>query len=275
MPARIADPASRLFCLFFPGFCRVCDAPLRHARRLPVCDGCLQSIDTLRADGTCSRCGKAINTHIQPCIACRVHEPEYDSAQSWAAYDGCARQLIHLLKYERVMPAADYLAYQLAQLRLPAVDALVPVPLGRVRQRERGFNQIYKIGRRLARRLKIECRPELLRRRRETLSQAGLTAEQREDNVRAAFQVPRGQTVAGRKLLLLDDVLTTGATARACAAALKDAGAAEVHLLTAARADLWAMQAPVARRTEAHATDAAGATSEESQKGADQQWRTL
>jgi ComF family protein len=185
---------------------------------------------------------------MQPCAGCRVAEPEYDSATCWTSYEAAGRELVRLLKYHRVFPAADYIARRLAERAPDAVDVIIPIPLGRLRRRERGYNQAERVAGRLARYLEIPCRGELLIRTRETAPQSGLSVEQRHENVMGAFRVPARfrMEVAGRRCLLVDDVLTTGSTARACAAALKGAGATSVHLLAAARADLlWARDALV------------------------------
>lgn len=157
-----------------------------------------------------------------------------------AAYDGRGRELIHLLKFRGVRTAAEYWAEKLAALtcQLPERPELVtPVPLGKRRLRERGFNQSSEIARRLAK--KIGCRYEAhaLERRRETRPQSELPLEDRHRNLQNAFAADR-RRVAGRSVLLIDDVLTTGATARAAAHALCAAGARRVMLATAARADL-------------------------------------
>jgi ComF family protein len=203
-----------------------------------VCDSCLASITFPDPPSSCSRCGQRLNGEQSTCTACRQHPPAYDSACSWAIYTGVARTLVHLLKYEQVLPLARYLARQLHQLPLPEFDTVVPVPLGRQRRRERGYNQAEEVARHLARLRGCACSPEWLRRRKETRSQAGLDASQREHNVRDAFTALRTARLREHRILLLDDVLTTGATARAAAAALKAGGARQVHLLTVARADL-------------------------------------
>jgi ComF family protein len=150
--------------------------------------------------------------------------------------------MLHLLKYQRVLPAASYFAEKLSRLKLPVVDLLVAVPLTWARQRERGFNQAQAIAESLARFCNIPVEEALVR-RRETLSQAGLTAEERRRNVQGAFGITDASSIRGISVLLVDDILTTGATADACAAALKRVGATAVFVLTVARADLRFTQA--------------------------------
>lgn len=209
-----------------------------------MCSVCLASIVLPEPLGSCSRCGQRLTGDQNPCTACRQHPPAYDSACSWALYAGVARALVHLLKYEQVLPLGRYFARQLHQLPLPAFDTAVPVPLGRQRRRERGYNQAEEVARHLARLRGRACASHWLRRRKETQSQAGLDADQRERNVRDAFVALRTPEIRQHRILLVDDVLTTGATARAAAAALKSAGAPQVHLLTVARADLEHIHLP-------------------------------
>jgi len=131
---------------------------------------------------------------------------------------------------------AERLRHCAEQAHLQA-DIVVPVPLGKKRQRRRGYNQCAEVARRLARKLRCDYDAKALRRTRETQSQAGLEMAERVKNVAGAFQA-NPIRIAGRSVLLVDDVLTTGATARAAAAALKQAGARRLFLLTATRADM-------------------------------------
>ncbi len=225
-----------MVCLLLPSPCNLCGERLNHAGRLPVCANCLNSIAPLPPESSCSRCGKASEERL--CAFCRVHPPAYDSAASWTLYDGAARSVLHLYKYRRVLSAGAWFAARLAPMLPAAAEVLVPVPLAIGRQRERGFNQSELLALRLARLAHLPCDTAALARRRETWPQAGLSREERERNVNGAFRVPEPRRVAGRSILLIDDVLTTGATAQACARVLKATGASAVHLLTISRADL-------------------------------------
>jgi ComF family protein len=148
------------------------------------------------------------------------------------------RELIHLYKYGRVKPLAGPLGELLAAAlpREEPFDAVVPVPLHWRRQWQRGFNQSELLARAIARRSGIPV-VRALRRVRPTLTQAGLSNTDRRRNVAAAFRCRGARRVEGRRILLIDDVMTTGATAAACALALKRAGARKVALLTVARVD--------------------------------------
>ena len=169
------------------------------------------------------------------CALCRSGLRGFDAAYSFGAYEGVLRELIHLYKYGRVKTLAWPLSGLLAQAlpRDEAFDAAVPVPLYWRRRLQRGFNQAELLARGLSRRTGIPV-VRALRRLRPTPAQAGLSNSARRQNVSQAF---RARGVQGKRILLIDDVMTTGATAASCAAALKQAGARRVSLLTVARVD--------------------------------------
>ena len=168
--------------------------------------------------------------------------PLFDRAVAHGAYDGELRELIHLLKYDQVLPASGALGKMLAEaigkLGLAVPVVAVPVPLHSSKRRQRGFNQSVLIGRAALKRLPgsgLEWGEDLLARVRPTVSQIGLTRPQRRDNMRGAFQVVHPNKVSGRSVLLLDDVLTTGTTASECARVLRKAGVEKVLVATVAR----------------------------------------
>jgi competence protein ComFC len=169
------------------------------------------------------------------CALCRSGLRGFDAAYSFGAYEGVLRELIHLYKYGRVKTLAWPLSGLLAQAlpRDEAFDATVPVPLYWRRRLQRGFNQAELLARGLSRRTGVPV-VKALRRLRPTPAQAGLSNSARRQNVSQAF---RARGVQGKRILLIDDVMTTGATAASCAAALKQAGARRVSLLTVARVD--------------------------------------
>jgi competence protein ComFC len=172
------------------------------------------------------------------CALCRQGLRGFDAAYSYGSYEGRLREWIHLYKYGRVKtmerPLGELLLAALP--REEQIDAVVAVPLHWRRRWQRGFNQADLLARRLARRCGWPV-VRALRRVRYTATQTGLSNTGRRSNVAAAFRVRQPGAIAGRPLLLIDDVMTTGSTATACASALRRAGAARVVLLTAARAD--------------------------------------
>jgi competence protein ComFC len=169
------------------------------------------------------------------CALCRGGLRGFDAAYSFGAYEGVLRELIHLYKYGRVRTLAPPLSALLARAlpRDEAFDATVPVPLYWRRRLQRGFNQAELLARGLSRRTGIPV-VKALGRVRPTPTQAGLSNSSRRQNVARAF---RSRSVQGKRILLIDDVMTTGATAASCALALKQAGARRVALLTLARVD--------------------------------------
>lgn len=175
------------------------------------------------------------------CGACRTHPPAFTYARAAARYDGVLRDALRALKFagrrSLAAPMGDLLAeIGLAALPLPSPDVLVPVPLHPARERERGFNQALLLARRVGRAWGVPAE-SLLRRTAATRPQADLSADERRANVRGAFSVRDRRGVAGRHVVVVDDIMTTGSTASACAAALREAGAAAVGVVAVARAD--------------------------------------
>ena len=167
---------------------------------------------------------------------------------AYGSYDTGLRELIHLLKYNGVRPAANVLGRMLAEA-IASIESsfeqptvlVVPVPLFRAKRRRREFNQAELIARAALKclpdrlRTALTLAPDLLVRTRDTHSQIGLTSHQRRANLRGAFAVPRATEVTGREVLLVDDVYTTGTTASECTRVLRRAGASKVWVATVAR----------------------------------------
>jgi len=172
------------------------------------------------------------------CAVCRHGLSGFDAVFSYGEYEGALRKLIHLFKYSGVTPLASKLGALLngALPREQRFDVIIPMPLHWRKRLERGFNQSELLARFVSRRTGIPI-ANALRREKRTDPQAGLTRAQRRLNVAGAFGVSRRSEIQGRHVLLIDDVFTTGATASACAAVLKRAGAQRVTVLTLARAD--------------------------------------
>jgi ComF family protein len=247
----VSGVAESLFATLFPSDCRLCGSPLVNISRLPVCRPCLSDVRPI-TDGVCSVCGErvfspyALSAGETRCGLCRRLEPPFVRAVAYGSYDGGLRELIHLLKYEQVRPAAVVLGRMLAEAvrRLePGWNEhpvmVVPVPLHARKLRQRGFNQSELIAHHAIKlgagsgRLVLHSR--VLERRRETHSQIGLTRHQRRENLRGSLTVTRPEEISGREILLVDDVFTTGTTVSECARVLRRAGASRVFVATVAR----------------------------------------
>jgi ComF family protein len=179
------------------------------------------------------------------CGLCRRVIPSYSRAVAYGSYDGGLRDLIHLLKYQSVRPAAEVLGEMLAAAiaKLSTnfeqkIVLLVPVPLHCGKLRERGFNQSELIARAALKFLPADGRlkvSSVLKRVRPTKSQIGLTQHQRRENLRGAFAVINPEEVKGSEILLVDDVVTTGTTVSECAQILRRAGATKVWVVSVGR----------------------------------------
>lgn len=219
--------------LLFPPTCGGCGKP--GYRWCSVCQTQVSRVP----EPFCSICGTALDGSSScQCVECRRLRPDYDSLRSWSAFDGPVRSALHRLKYRRDLGLGEALAVPLAgfasRLNWP-VDLVVPVPLGRRRSIERGYNQVALIAWPLAMALGLQYDPHAVARVRDTRSQVGLARRERQDNVRDAFAA-QSAGVGGRSILLVDDVATTGSTLSSCAAALRACGARDVFALTVARA---------------------------------------
>jgi ComF family protein len=229
--------------LVLPEDCRVCGQRLSNLSRIPVCPACLSEPKPFLAEHFCVDCrtpflNAAPLDEDGRCALCRNGLSGFDAVYSYGEYEGSLRKLIHVFKYGGVTPLAPEFGRLLsgAVPRDQHFDVIVPLPLHWRKRLERGFNQSELLAKSVSRRTGIPV-ARALRRRKRTESQAGLTRAQRRTNVLGAFEVSRRDDIAGRHVLLIDDVLTTGATASACASVLKRAGAKRVSVLTLARAD--------------------------------------
>jgi ComF family protein len=250
----IGDTGDALVSIFFPADCRLCERPLTRSARLPICEQCLGSFPAL-PNRVCAICGsptlpattldtseaRAAPIESPPtCLDCTTRTYRFARARSYAAYRGPIVRAIVLLKFERIDPLATYFGDQLASLAIrlaiaSTVDVVVPVPLHRTRERERGFNQAELIARAAAKRLGLPFKPILLMRTKARPDKHILSNEERWRIVRGAFATRPGSQVDNKRVLLVDDVMTTGATLDACAGALLEAGAKSVVGLTVAR----------------------------------------
>jgi len=257
-PGRLADAARRVLreaaggivALAFPDDCRVCARPLEEPSRVPLCAACLDSFRLIR-EPLCATCGRpwVVGAHMGAagpvCALCRRGVYSFDLARSYAAYDDALLRTITLLKHEAIRPLAAWFGSRLAEVarndpRTLAAGLVVPVPLHPDRLRERGFNQAELLARAVAVRLGLPLEPRALERRKPRPPKLKLSRHERWQAARGAYAAVTGRQFDNRRVLLIDDVFTTGATLDACARALRAAGAAHVAALTVARVvDAW------------------------------------
>lgn len=217
-----------------PAQCLLCAEPIASVDRDALICGLCRSRWEPIAPPICPRCGDPLHLGLA-CRLCAAWPAGFRSARSAVWLDGSARRAVHHLKYNGWRRAADAMAEAMRGLPpLTGAPTLVPIPLGARRRRRRGYNQSERLAAALAARTGGQVREDLLTRGRETTTQTRLTPEERQANVAGAFAASADGRTA--RLVLVDDVFTTGATLAAAAAALLAGGAGEVHAVTFARA---------------------------------------
>jgi len=238
---RFAELTARAADWFYPRVCPGCgglsDRPGRH-----LCWECRRRIE-LYEDSVCERCGLHVEgrvAHSFVCGACRSDPPRFDRARAAGRFAGVLREQIHMFKYGHALwltrDLADILEGCLAaHFTAEDVDVVVPVPLYPARQRDRSYNQAAVLARELACRIGRRCEAAALTRVRHTETQTALDAQRRRANMSGAFAVSKPGLVRHRRVLLVDDVMTTGATLNECARVLKRAEAYKVWAVTLAR----------------------------------------
>lgn len=238
-----------LLNLVFPPRCQVC---LKFGRAA-ICDSCLAEIKVIEPP-FCAICGRPFDPLAKAapvCTQCRKRRWSFQWARAYGTYEGTLREAIHRFKYSGKRVLAEPLGKMLAEragdlteVALEAIDLICPVPLYPARKKERGFNQAELLSKVLAERTGLPIEAGLLQRTRDTQPQVDLPAQDRARNVRGAFAAAAdagrqpsntAEQVKGKSILLVDDVLTTGATLNECAKMLRRAGASQVYVLTVAR----------------------------------------
>lgn len=220
----------RLWRVLFPSRCLGCGT-----RGEVLCTACRPTISYLPA-AICYRCALPTPTG-NLCARCQRRPAALDSVRAACTFEGVVRKAIHMLKYRQgryVVPFLGSLLEEAIGRRPLQVDVIVPVPLSRERLRERGYNQSQLLAGHLSRSMDIPMEPDWIQRTRPTPPQTSLSAASRRANVRGAFQW-RGPSVEGKRVLLVDDVMTTGATLEECGLVVRHAGARRVLAVVVAR----------------------------------------
>ncbi len=229
--------------ILFPPLCHCCKAYIPGQADIHICADCREKIRVI-ASPLCPLCGlpharEGGIDHL--CGTCLTERRPFERARAAFEFDGPVQDLVHRFKYGKKPHLSRPLGLLTSRLQeefgnAPAADFIVPVPLHDRRLRARGFNQSQLLGAVVAKQWGVPLSVDNLRRLRWTDPQTGLNAEERARNVRGAFGVARPERFDGKRLLLMDDVFTTGSTVTECARELKRAGAREVSVLTVARA---------------------------------------
>lgn len=240
--SRLKDWTDAGLNFFYPAICQICGGQRATAKEGYVCADCWTDVRFIQSP-FCERCGLPYEGEISSsfeCSNCREMELHFRSARSAVAARTVVLDVIHRYKYFQALWFEPFLADLLIRQAKPILererwDWIVPVPLHRLKKREREFNQAERLADRLADATNIPVNRNLLERIEFTRTQTLLTRPQRMDNVRTAFRMRRGKKLDGEKIIVLDDVLTTGATTSACAKVLQAAGAGEICVWTVAR----------------------------------------
>jgi ComF family protein len=228
--------------LVYPEVCQLCGAARATPAEGFVCGACRGKVRLVERP-FCERCGRPYQGKITgtfECPNCRERELHFRHARSAVVACEIMLEVIHRYKYSRALWFEPFLAELLIGAAKPELarerwDLLVPVPLYPARQREREFNQAERLAKCLSAATEIPLNKRLLRRVRPTCTQTVLSRAEREENVRNAFALRGGRRLNGERIVLVDDVMTTGATTSACAKALRAVGAGEVCVWTVAR----------------------------------------
>ncbi|HEX5218191.1 MAG TPA: ComF family protein [Verrucomicrobiae bacterium] len=228
--------------LIYPALCQLCETQRAGRESGFVCSRCWSKVRFIKPP-FCERCGLPFEGEISTpfeCSNCRDMELNFLAARSAVAAKGVARDAIHRYKYHQALWFETFLVDLLLRAALPELragkwDLIVPVPLHSTKQREREFNQAERLAAHLAKALTLPLNNNLISRVQPTRTQALLSKKQRAENVRRAFAARNGSKLSGERIILVDDVLTTGATTSACAGVLKSLGASDVCVWTVAR----------------------------------------
>ncbi|MGN0797085.1 MAG: ComF family protein [Christensenellales bacterium] len=214
--------------------CINCGKELANPNRYGLCDECKSKIEFLYED-VCHKCGRREKSEADYCLTCQAHERHFLRNRSVCVYDGIAKSLIHRYKFGGKKYYCSYFANMLVDKYLDEgydCDVVTSVPISKERARKRGYNQSQIVAKRLAEALKLPYVGECIVKSKDNIEQAKLSGKEREENVLGVYKVIDKTAVKGKRVLVVDDVLTTGATMSEVARVLYKAGAQKVEGLT-------------------------------------------
>ncbi|GER93367.1 ComF family protein [Dissulfurispira thermophila] len=224
---------SKLLNIFFSAKCPICGNESDYHLYNPFCTRCWRGIERYSGPA-CNICGMPTTSNLSTiCELCLKKPPAFSKVLYYGIYDGALKEAIHLLKFNGVKRLSGPLSLMLSELPIPKADGIIPVPLHPNRLYKREFNQTASISRHLSKNLKIPLMIDVLKKIKETPPQTDVSGKERFKNIRNAFKVCR--EINGMNLLLIDDVITTGATIRECSKVLIKAGAKSVVVIALAR----------------------------------------
>jgi ComF family protein len=227
---------SKILNILYPSECPLCRGASDVFSHSPICTSCWSKIKRYTGP-SCRICAMPFSSEYSNiCWQCLKKLPPFLMAINYGLYEGVLAEAINQLKFHGVKRLSKPLGMLMQGLDLPVMDGIVPVPLNVKRLRERGFNQSLLIARVISKKIRVPLLMDILLKKKETPPQVGLSAKERLLNLKNAFDV-KGD-VNGLRLLLVDDVMTTGATVTECSKTLMKAGAKEVIVLTLARSSM-------------------------------------
>jgi competence protein ComFC len=220
--------------ILFPETCPVCQHPAKDHYTAPICPDCWQAVSPYEGP-MCRRCGTPLVSDASTiCGECLAHEPAFSCARSFGLYEGVLKKTISLLKFYGIRRLSRPLSDVMLNMKIPETDIVIPVPLHEKRLKKREFNQSALIARYLAESKGIKVVLNSLVKIRDTMPQVGLSSQERKKNIKGAFSVENNSFITGKDIVLVDDVVTTGATVRECSKVLKKAGARDIYVITLA-----------------------------------------
>ncbi len=216
--------------------CLGCGRDLKEKQNIEFCDECFEKLQFIDENKCCRVCGTILKTK-NICPHCKEEKRHFDMARSVCVYDKFMADLIAKYKYHNNPYMFKTFAYMLTEkynLLNINVDVVIPVPITKKRKRERGYNQSLLIAKEFSKQNNLLCLDSVLIKTKDSLHQADLGYSDRQKNILNSFKVENKKQIAGKNVLIIDDVLTTGATTSACAEVLKKANAKNVYVLTVA-----------------------------------------